>query len=429
MLGHFNPLTGLAKYLQETMGCEVKWYTSASHHVKLAKLGIQHFHYIYAKDVDGLNIDESFPQRSHITDAGAKLDFDMKHVFARRGPEYYKDIADIYKHYKFDALIADSLFTGIPFVSKKMQIPVINIGIIPLAETSDFLAPYGMALHPPKNEQELSSYKALHQNFLESVFKESIDEFNNLLSQEGIPSERSVLFDVLIKQSDTYLQIGLPSFEYPRQDMGKNIHFIGALLPHSSQYAKETWHDKRLDTFKFIILVTQGTIERDITKILEPTLEALQHKDVLVLVTTGGNGTKELRSKYNAPNVIIEDFLPFDDVMPKVDLYISNGGYSGTLLAIKHKLPMVVAGLHEGKSEICARIGYFEYGIDLRTEYPKPEQISAAVEQISKDRRYKENVDRLANELTNYPSYPLSAKYIYETIKSSPKKVNYQPIY
>lgn len=43
--------------------------------------------------------------------------------------------------------------------------------------------------------------------------------------------------------------------------------------------------------------------------------------------------------------------------------------------SIVNKLPMVVAGIHEGKNEICARVGYFKLGINLRTENPKPEKI------------------------------------------------------
>jgi UDP:flavonoid glycosyltransferase YjiC (YdhE family) len=46
---------------------------------------------------------------------------------------------------------------------------------------------------------------------------------------------------------------------------------------------------------------------------------------------------------------VIEDFIDFDFIMPRIDIYVTNGGYGGTLLAIEHALPMVVAGVNEGK--------------------------------------------------------------------------------
>jgi len=420
--GHFNPLTGLAKYLQESMGCDVRWYTSVIQDEKLAKLGIPHYPFVHARDINGHNLEEVLPERRNISDPAAKLNFDMIHVFARRGPEYFKDIQEIHRSFPFDVMIADSLFTGIPFVSKKMHIPVVNIGIIPLPETSAYLAPYGTALHPPKSEEELAAYREMHKTMLTTVFKESVEEYTALLDHEGIVAEKAALCDVLIKQSDVYLQIGSPSFEYQRKDIGKNVHFIGALFPYVYQDQQNSWYDERLEKYKRVILVTQGTVERDVSKILEPTLEAFQHKDVLVLATTGGNGTKELRGKFTSSNLIIEDYLPFDTVMPMVDIYISNGGYGGTLLSIKHKLPMVVAGLHEGKSEICARVGYFECGIDLRTEYPQPIQILDAVNQLCQNGHYKNNVDRLAGELEEYPSHILSATHIVEILHQKEKE-------
>jgi UDP:flavonoid glycosyltransferase YjiC (YdhE family) len=48
--------------------------------------------------------------------------------------------------------------------------------------------------------------------------------------------------------------------------------------------------------------------------------------------------------------------------MPYADVYVTNGGYGGTLLSIQNQLPMVVAGVHEGKNEINARVGYFQTG-------------------------------------------------------------------
>ena len=83
-------------------------------------------------------------------------------------------------------------------------------------------------------------------------------------------------------------------------------------------------------------------------------------------------------------------------------MYVSNGGYGGVMLGIQHRLPMVVAGVNEGKNEICARVGYFGLGINLRTETPKPAQLKAAVERVLTEGSYKASVSVLSHEFSQY---------------------------
>jgi len=407
--GHFNPLTGLAKYLQ-TLGCDVRWYTSAIFTGKLNKMEIQHYPFVKALDVNGVNINDLFPERNGLKDAIEKTNFDLINIFANRAPEYYQDIQDIYESFPFELMIADSMFSAIPFVKVKMSIPVIAIGIIPLAEVSEDLAPYGMALLPPANAIERAEYAKLRDFIPNVFFKNSIDIFAAILSHYNISNKESVYFDQLIRSADLYLQIGSPDFEYTRSDLGDNIRFIGALLPYSST-TKQHWFDERLNQYEKIVLVTQGTVEGDVEKLLVPTLQAFKDTDTLVIATTGGNGTQALREKYTAENIIIEDYIPFTDVMPFAKVYVTNGGYGGTLLSIKNKLPMVAAGVHEGKNEVCARIGYFNYGIDLKTEVPTSEAIYNAVEKVMWDESYKINVSMLAGKINNYHANELCANY------------------
>jgi UDP:flavonoid glycosyltransferase YjiC (YdhE family) len=58
--------------------------------------------------------------------------------------------------------------------------------------------------------------------------------------------------------------------------------------------------------------------------------------------------------------------------------------------------------VHEGKNEICARIGYFNYGINLKTETPNAGQIKKAVHDVLANKKYANNVNRLAQEFSQY---------------------------
>lgn len=420
--GHFNPMTGLAVYLK-SLGCDVRWYTSSIYSAKISKLQIKHYPFKKALDVNGENVDIVFPERKNIKGQVKKLRFDMIHAFILRAPEYYADIAEIRREFSFDLVVADCAFTAIPFIKEKMGIPVVTLGILPLTETSKDLPPPGIGMTPSytwfgRIKQALLRYVANRV-----LFGEPNKAMQNLLDKYDIPHNNESVFDMLVKKSSVFLQSGTPAFEYFRSDLGTNIRYVGALLPYSSPRTGTTWFDERLNKYEKVIIVTQGTVEKDIEKILVPTLEAFKNSGTLVIATTGGSRTQELRLRFPHMNLIIEDFIPFADIMPYADAYITNGGYGGVMLGIENQLPMVVAGVHEGKNEINARIGYFKLGVNLKTELPTPKQMKEVVEKVIYDESYKANVIKLAKDFKGYNPNELCAYYIGEVLQKMGKVV------
>lgn len=412
--GHFAPLTGLAKDLQ-AVGCDVRWYSSNPFSQRLEQLSIPYFPMKRVRDIMDPN-DEFQLKRVKIDDPVERLNSDTIEGVINRGPEYLEDIKEIYQSFPFDAMIADNVFMGIPYVRHILKIPVISIGVIPLPEDSIDVAPYGTALPPAGNDEQRELYAKMLDGLVNGMFKESVDRLDDLLTHYDIPHHRAMMTDVIIKQADLHLQIGVPEFEYKRSDIGANIRFVGALTPWSSKTTQATWSDDRLKKYKKVILVTQGTIEKDATKLLIPVLQAYRNTDTLVIATTGGSKTQELRDGFSAKNVIIEDFIPFSAVMPHVNVFVTNGGYGGTLMSILNKVPLVAAGVHEGKNEICARIGHFKIGVNLQTETPTLQQLKEGVDMILNDDEYAKNITRLADSMQQYDSLNLCGEYIAELL-------------
>ena len=416
--GHFNPLTGLAKHLQQT-GYDVRWYTSNQFKKKLDRMQIPHYDFVQAKDIPADKIDELFPERARIKSPVKKLNFDLEHYFIRRGPEYFADIRNIQKEFDFDLLIADVAFTGSPFVKDLLHKPVISIGVFPLTETSKDLPPSGLGMEPSysffgKMKQAVLRYAA------HKILFGNVNRFaHHLFKQYGVETNGEFLFDIMAVKSDYLLQSGTPAFEYKRSDLSKRVRYIGSLLPYRSETSSTQWYDTRLTSYEKVVLLTQGTVEKDVRKLLVPGLEAFKNSNVLVVCTTGGSQTEQLRKQYPQQNIIIEDFIPFDDIMPYADAYITNGGYGGVMLGIEHRLPMVVAGINEGKNEICARIGYFQYGVNLKTETPTASQLYTAVNEVLRNPVYKKNIVQLGEEFDRYNPNDLTVKYVEELIGKS----------
>lgn len=416
--GHFNPMTGIAMELKN-QGHDVRWYTSKMFAAKLEKLGIHHYPYKKALEVNQFNIDEVFPQRKKLKAGVPQLKFDLKHFFIYRAPEYFEDISEIKQEFSFDILVCDGAFTAGKLVKEILNVPLVAVGIAPVMSTSKDLPPYGLGLTPGHSFTQRIKQNVLRFVAKNILFKESSVEYNKILARYHLPAETTIIFDIPALRADVFLQSGTPGFEYERSDMPEKLKFVGPLHAYKNSRQKEFHYDwkDRLDKSKKKILISQGTFEPDHSKLIIPALEALKDEDYLLIVATGYHGTEQLRKKYRQDNIIIEDFIDFDFIMPQTDLYITNGGYGGTLLAIDHALPMLAAGINEGKNEICARIGYFKLGVNLKTEKPSAENIKKAVDEILSNPVYKKNAEKLKDEFRKYDAHKISAEMILNVVK------------
>jgi UDP:flavonoid glycosyltransferase YjiC (YdhE family) len=145
-----------------------------------------------------------------------------------------------------------------------------------------------------------------------------------------------------------------------------------------------------------VIHVTQGTIDNhDLSMLIAPTLTALADEDVLVVATTGGRPISEIPVAL-PDNALAAEFIPYRLLLPKVDVMVTNGGYGGVQFALAHGVPLVVAGEHEDKPEIAARVAWSGIGQNLKTGRPTPARITAAVDDLLRQSAYRDAATKLA---------------------------------
>ncbi len=100
--GHFNPLTGIAVHLRR-QGHDVRWYAGPSYQQRLSDLGVPGFAFRRAREVNGENIHDLFPERARLKGPGL-LAFDGEKIFVAEVHDHYRDIVDIRTDFDFDAL-------------------------------------------------------------------------------------------------------------------------------------------------------------------------------------------------------------------------------------------------------------------------------------------------------------------------------------
>lgn len=409
--GHFNPLTGLAMHFKAA-GHDVRWYAGPSYLAKCERLGIPAYPFKRASEINGDNLHTLFPERAKLS-GPALIRFDGKQMMVANVGNYFADIQEIDQAFPFDVLVCDAAFFAMHPVKVKLGKRVYAIGIGPSVATSKDVPPNFVGLRPAKN----AVGKLLHQGMRFIMERMVMDDvkglFNRIMDDSGIGPVQGSLFDVSYTSPDMVFQNGVPGFAYPRREVNPKLVFVGALQPHKTMIAAPFAQAEKLDRYRQVILISQGTVDnKDQNKLIIPALEALKDSGALLVVTTGHYQTAELRKRYLQEHIIIEDFVDFDAILDRADLFVCNGGYGSILLSLSHGVPVLSAGIREGKNDVNAHVDYFGAGIDLRSESPRPSDIRRAAERLLSEPRWKRNVARLREEFSAYRPYEIIDAYL-----------------
>jgi UDP:flavonoid glycosyltransferase YjiC (YdhE family) len=136
----------------------------------------------------------------------------------------------------------------------------------------------------------------------------------------------------------------------------------------------------------------------DFNVLVTPTLAALADQpDLLVVVTAGGRPVETIPGPIPA-NARLASYLPFEWVLPKADVLVTNGGYGSVNQAMSYGVALVSAGLTEDKADVNARVAWSGVGIDLKTNTPTPEMMRDAVRRVLDAQSYRARASLMAQE-------------------------------
>ena len=119
-----------------------------------------------------------------------------------------------------------------------------------------------------------------------------------------------------------------------------------------------------LDGSRKVVLVTQGTVaNHDFNLLIAPALAGLANEpDLLVVATAGGRAIDDIPGPI-PDNARLASYLPFEWLLPKVDVLVTNGGYGSVNQAMSFGIPLVTAGLTEDKADVNVRVAWSGVGI------------------------------------------------------------------
>jgi UDP:flavonoid glycosyltransferase YjiC (YdhE family) len=324
----------------------------------------------------------------------------LERVFVDTVPAQHEGLQQVLRGFPADIIIVDNMYLGaLPMLlgDRSKHPPIVVCGTSFLAWSRQDGAPHFIGLPPATTEQQRDEYAAIYRELDTLIYQPVRDRLNRRLRMLGVGPMSMTLFDSVVELADAYLQLTVPAFEFPH-DFPPSVHFVGTPPIIPNQAPLPSWADD-LDGSRKVVLVTQGTVaNHDFGLLIGPTLAALANEpDVLVVATAGGRPTDAIPGPIPA-NARLSQYLPFEWILPRVNVLVTNGGYGSVNQALSFGIPLVTAGLTEDKADVNARVAWSGVGIDLASNAPTPPALRQAVRSVLDKSNYRSRAALMASE-------------------------------
>ena len=394
--GHVLPAIPMVRALAER-GHEVWWYVGRRFRAQAEAAGAHFAGYEQADDYDDRNYDAAFPDRSALTGLN-QIRFDLLTLFVEQVAKQHRDLMAILSRFPADVVLGDhSMFAAVT-VEETGGPPSAIYNVSCLGLPGREVAPFGLGLLPSAAPLGLIRNRVLRFLASNVIFRQASQALARQCADLGVRRRK---FAGTVLSPNLVLHPTVEAFEYPRSDLPPHVHFIGALpLDHPAPFMAPLWGSELFEAQCPVILVTQGTTATAPGELILPAINGLIGDDVL-LIAAGVRDPDELGFPSLAPNVRVERFIPVN-LLPLVDVFVTNGDFAGIQYALSHGVPVVVAGVTEDKLEIGNRVAYAGAGINLRTSRPTSQQVADAVRTILRDPRYRAGAQEIQTEFNRH---------------------------
>ncbi|KAM0211991.1 hypothetical protein ACHAQD_009980 [Fusarium lateritium] len=387
-------------------------------------------------DLTSWDLDADWPEGKSHLEGPACFQHDLIHIFCKSLPSQHEAIQRALKALRTEHpqrpifVMTESLNFGA--LALRLGAPglrpdgFIAIGLNPILLTSMDHSPFGSGMLPDKTPEGRERNKIANAA-QKKFFTPSQDAYAEALRSTGAEPSDEFLLDSLYTLPDRFIQMCPPSVEYHRSDAPDTLRFAGgypATRRTASAWENPTWWEevitKKILTGKKIVFVCQGTVAMDFNQLVIPTMEALRNRsDINIIIALGRPGAT-LPAHVSIPaNCRVADFVPYDSILPHVDVFITTGGYGSFQRALNNGTPLIMAGTTEEKPESAARAEWAGVAVNLRTTYPSAEQLVKAVDEILGSEKYKSRALEIQAEIAGYDPVGVIAQSIEELARGA----------
>jgi hypothetical protein len=203
----------------------------------------------------------------------------------------------------------------------------IAIGCHPLSLDSNDTFPFYMGKRPHVGpDAKAVHHEANQPEHMDFATRDLTEAYWQKMKEVGATEVHDWhVYHALDALPEHLMALGVPEFEFPRSNLRSNIDYFGGLKtkPAPDRHAELPywWDDVAAAKAagKKIVAVSQGTVGLNLNDLLIPTLDALKHRDdVLVIATTVAVEVADVPGLVVPPNARVAKFVPYDLLLPQV---------------------------------------------------------------------------------------------------------------
>lgn len=390
-----NPMPIAARLVER--GHTVLWYAGRAFHDRIAGTGARPIGFTDQPDYSGQDIEAAFPEFQGRS-GPAMIGLGFEKIFVGHAPQRVADLRRITAERRVDAFLTEGLSFGVGLLAELEGIGWATFGDGPLPYVDADTPPFGPGLLPLPGPLGRLRNRLASGLADKIIFGRTERAYRRIRAELGLPPDPVPALD-RVASPMLHLQGCTPSFEYPHADLPRHIHWVGALRPDPVPWQRPDWWDT-LPEDRPLVHVTQGSLRPDPTELIMPAVRALATEPVQVIVTTGGPDRAALERDHGPlpANCQVAPWLPYDELLGRASVFVTNGGYTGVTLALANGVPIVQAGTTEEKAEIAARIAWSGVGLRLGRTHPSEQRVRDAVRRVLAEPSFRDAAERVRTE-------------------------------
>jgi MGT family glycosyltransferase len=404
--GHVTPAAPIVRRLVER-GHQIVWITGREYRAKVEAVGARFHPLPKESDPNGVEVYRLYPELEKLKGL-SQIKYWVKHVFLDGSRRELKVIDAVLADFPAEVLLGDNITPGLYFAAELRGLPSACLSVLPGSIPSRDTAPYGLGILPGKHFVAKVRNRVLNTLTQHIVLRDLTTYANQVRKSLGLAPLNGPLLSAMPRKITLIMHTSTRAFEYPRSDRPEHVHLIGPVLPEPhDDFRPPDWWSELHGPYP-VVLVNQGTISTVLGDLIVPAIDGLKGRPMQIVAVP----VKDGQLGWLPANVHTGVFIPFEHLLPLVDVMVTNGGYGGTQLALAHGIPLVVAGETEDKREVAARVEWSGAGINLRRQRPSPQAIREAVREVLENPVYRQNAKRIQADFATYDAPTLAAEHL-----------------
>jgi zeaxanthin glucosyltransferase len=299
---------------------------------------------------------------------------------------------------RVDAMIIDQFAMSGGTIAEHLGLPYAHVAAALMANVESGVPPINVPFGPERNPL-LSTRNYIATVLVKRVFRPIRTALNEQRRAWSLPVYKE-FFNERFAAGPQICQEP-PAFEFPRQTLPEDFHFVGPLLKQQAR-SEVTFPWERLDG-RPLIYASMGTLQNGMDWVFKMIAEGCAGLDAQLVLSLGGNLDPAAFAGLAGDPVIV-GFAPQLELLKRSSVCITHAGLNTALEALTYGVPMVAIPITNDQPGVAARIKWTGTGRMLTLKNLSAETIRQAVSDVLRTPLYRQRAQTLQHEIAELNS-------------------------